>query len=473
MRSNIRLLGVLLVLFLAASSAWPQDQDSGQSAPTASVPNPGAGESTPQVQPDTHPLAGAYLYTLGTAFEGHNYFQPQFSIGEDVTNNASFGTNPQGQWVWTTLPETSLSLVDASRRNQFSVNYIGGGYIFDNSRLSHLNGVFQSFGLTDSVQFRRATLSVTDVFSYLPEAAFGFGGIGGLGGIGGIGSSLFSAGGFGQINPVLTPNQSILTTSQNSINNTALLQVDYALTPRTSVTAFGSYGTLQAGSHATGFLNENDVMGSGGLQHALTPRDTIGVSYYYSTFHYVGVPDAFNANAINFEYGRKITSRLALQLYGGPEFISDHTGTFHQNSVLTSGFGSLTYAAGRNTFGLSGGRYASGGSGVLAGSDTEMINGSWARQLTRKWFTSINGGIARNSELAVQSGAPSLHYNYGFANISLTRSLGRYVSFYLDYSFQRQLTNSGPCTTSSFCAASLSRQTIGAGFIFTPRPIGL
>ena len=35
----------------------------------------------------------------------------------------------------------------------------------------------------------------------------------------------------------------------------------------------------------TGFLNVNDAMGSGGLQHALTARDSIGVSYYYSAFH--------------------------------------------------------------------------------------------------------------------------------------------------------------------------------------------
>ncbi|MGH9345598.1 MAG: hypothetical protein ACRD19_17760 [Terriglobia bacterium] len=467
MSQKLRLIGVFLVLFLLAPSAWPQDTT--QSAPAATVSNPDASETASQVQPDTHPLAGAYLYTLGSAFEGHNYLQPRFSIGELGTNNASYGTNSQGQIVLTTLPEASLSLVDSSRRNHFSVDYVGGGYIFNNSRYSHLDGVFQSFGLTDSVRFRRVTVSLTDVFSYLPEAAFGFGGIGGLGG---LGSSLFSSGGLGQINPTLVPNQSILTSSQSSINNAALLQIEYQLTARTSVTAVGSYGTLQAGSPVTGFINENDVLGSGGVQHALTARDSIGVSYYYSTFHYVGVPDSFSANSINFDYGRKITSRLGLQLYGGPEFINDRMGAVRQNSVLTSGFGNLTYAAGRNTFGLSGGRYASGGSGVLTGADTEMISGSWTRQLTRKWAGSLVGGVARNSSLATAAGSPSLHYDYWFSTMSLTRSLGHRVSFYLDYSYQRQLTNSGPCAT-SFCAADLARQTFGVGFIFTPRPIGL
>lgn len=469
MRHNTRLLGVLLVLLAFTLPAWAQD--TAQSAPAASVPNPGTGES-PQAQPDTHPLAGAYLYTLGSPFEGHNYLQPELSIGEQGTNNANYGGNTQGGFVLTTVPEGSLELVDASRRNQFSLTYMGGGYIFDNPRYSHLNGAFQTVGISDTIQFRRATVRLTDVFSYLPEAAFGFGSIGGIGGLGGLGSSLFSSGGLGMINPTLVPNQSILTTSENSINNAALLEVDYELTPRTSVTAFGSYGTLQAGSRGTGFLNENDVMGSVGLQYALTPRDTIGVAYDYSTFHYVGLPDYFNANSINVEYGRKITSRLALQLYGGPELIQDHMGAFSQNSVLASGFGNLTYAAGRNTFAIMGGRYASGGSGVITGSDTETLSGSWTRQLTRKWSSDVNGGISRNSVLATPGGGASSHYDYGFGSITLTRLLGRYMSLYLEYSYQRQITNAGPCT-SSFCAANVARESFGAGLIFTPRPIGL
>lgn len=472
----MRLLGVVLVLLALTLPAWAQDTT--QSAPAASVPNPGAGESTPQAQPDTHPLAGAYLYTLGSAFEGHNYLQPELSIGEMGTNNATYGGNTQGNIVLTTLPEGSLALIDASRRNQFSLTYMGGAYIFDNPRYSNLNGVFQTLGISDSIQFRRATVRLTDVFSYLPEAAFGFGGIGGIGGLGGVsglgglGSSLFSSGGLGMLNPTLVPNQSILTTSENSINNAVLVEVDYELTPRTSVTAFGSYGTLQAGSRGTGFLNENDEMGSIGLQRALTPRDTIGVSYEYSTFRYVGLPDYFDANAINAEYGRKITSRLALQLYGGPELIQDHMGAFSENSVIASGFGSLTYATERNTFGIMGGRYASGGSGVLAGSDTETLSGSWTRQLTRKWSSSLNGGISRNSELATLGGGTSAHYDYGFGTITLTHTLGRYISLYLEYSYQRQITNAGPCT-SSFCASNVARESFGAGLIFTPRPIGL
>lgn len=472
MRQFTRRTGILVFLAVMLTTPWalPQDQSSSsQAAPAQSTSGTEAEPAPPAATPDTHPLAGAYLYTLGTAFEGHNYLQPQFSIGEMGTNNASYGRNAQSGIAWTTVPEGSLSLVDASRRNQLTLTYMGGGYIFDNSRFSYLNGAFQEAGITDSIRFRRATVTVTDIFSYLPQAAFGFGGLGGLGG---LQSSMFSAGGFGMINPSLVPNQSILTTAQSSFNNDAILQVDYALSPRTSVTAFGSYGTLQAGSHVTGFLNENNALGSAGLQHALTARDTIGVSYYYSTFHYVGIPDSFNANSVEFEYGRKITSRLALQLYGGPEFIQDHTAGFQENSVLTSGFGNLIYSEGRNTFGISGGRYASGGSGVLAGSDTLTASGSWTRRLTRKWFTSVDGGVARNTNLATQAGVPQTHFTYGFGTISLTRTLGRYISFYLDYTYQRQLTNAAPCA-SSFCAANTARYSFGAGFIFTPRPIGL
>ena len=476
MSQSARLAAVLLILLVLSPFAWAQDSSQESQSPPPGLPavaNPVSSEtnSPSPLQPDTHPLAGAYLFTLGSSNEGHNYLQPKFSIGELGTTNPEYAPNAQKQLTLATLPEANFLLVHASRRNEFSVNYLGGAFIYNNHDTS-LDSAFHSLNLSDQVQFRRLALTLSDVFSYLPQASFGFGGIGGLGG---FGSGLYAGTGIGnlqgQVSPLFLPNQSVLTSPIGSYNNSALLQADYALTARTSFSLIGSYGTLQAGTPSSGFLNENDAMGSGGVQHSLNPRDTIGVSYYYTTFHYVGLPESFNANSVNFDYGRKITGRLALQLYGGPEFVSDHTGNSTQTRTLASGFGNLTYARGRNNFGLFGGRYATGGSGVLAGSVMETISGSWSRQVTRKWNASVYSGISRNSSL-VQSTAVTTHYNYWYSSLSVNRTLGRYVSFYLNYSYQRQLTNAGPCTT-KVCAVNLAEQIFGIGLIFTPRPIGL
>jgi hypothetical protein len=470
-----RLTGLLLVLAALALPALAQDTTQtappGLSAPSASSP---AAEpnSSQQLQPDTHPLAGAYLYTLGSALEGRNYLQPEFSIGEMGTNNPEYISNTQSQWVMATLPEVSLLLVHASKRNEIAAGYLGGGFIYNNSRFSSADATFQSLNLSDTVQFRRLTLTLADMFSYLPNGAPAFGGVGGLGGIspslpGGAG-----LGGLGQINPMFASGQSILTNLVGAYNNNALIQAEYALTARTSFTAMGSYGTLQAGNKSAGFLSENSVMGSGGLEHRLNRRDTVGVSYYYSAFHYVGLPQSFSSNSVDLDYGRKITGRLALQLYAGPEVVTSRFGKTSLTQVLASGYGDLTYARGRNNYSLSGGRYSTGGSGVIAGSDTETIGAGWSRQLTRKWSSYVSGGLVRNSEFATPGVLSAIHYDYWDGGLSLTRVVSRRVSIYLDYSYQRQLTNAGTCTA-SLCAANLTGQVAGIGLIFTPRPVGL
>ncbi|MGH9358385.1 MAG: hypothetical protein ACRD1O_04335, partial [Terriglobia bacterium] len=303
----------------------------------------------------------------------------------------------------------------------------------------------------------------------------GLGALGGVGAFGGLGGGLQGGlgGGGGLINPMYTPNQSILTNQFGSYNNTTIGEAAYRMTARTSVTVGGSYGTLQSGSKSAGFLSGNNAMGFAGIQHELTARDSLGVTYNYGTFHYVGQAESFQTQMLSLAYGRKITGTLALQLYGGPELLNYRTGPSGSFTRLgASGTGALTYLRDRNTLGLFVSHYSTGGSGVFAGADTTTVSGSWSRQLTRRWTGTVYGGYARNSQI-VASGTPSAgRYSSWFANASASRNIGHYVSFHLDYEYQRQASNSGPCTT-AFCAGSLTSQIFGVGFTFSPRPIGL
>lgn len=445
---------------LRAQDSSQGSQTTGSAAQTT-VSNPQSPQPE-QMVPDTHPLAGAFLYTLGSIPEHHNYVQSAFSIGEMGVTNAGYVANAKQSFVTATVPEASFELVSQSRRNSFSAGYLGGGYIYNNS--PGLSSSFHSAYLSDQILFKRLTLGLTDSFSYLPQSSFGFGSFGGLGGIGSFG------GGLAGINPTFMPNQSVLISQAGMYNNTALLQAQYALTARTSVTVVGSYGILHAAHKQTGFFSGNMAGGSASVEHSLSARDTVGVSYQYSTFRYSGTSNSFNSNAINFNFGRKITGRLAMQLSGGPELIRNRIAGVNYTETTAAGFGNLSYARGRNRFSVSGGRYASIGSGVFAGAVTEEAGGDWTRQITRKLSSSVTSGLSRNSAL---TGAPaSLRYTYWYGGAGLNWVLSRYVGFYVNYQYQRQITNAGPCTT-AVCAGALARQMVGIGFTFRPRPFGL
>lgn len=279
--------------------------------------------------------------------------------------------------------------------------------------------------------------------------------------------------GAGLVNPMYSPNQSILTSQFGSYNNTAIAQAVYSATARTKISVGGSFGTLQSGSNQAGFISGNNAMGFLGVQHSLTARDTLGLMYDYGAFNYVGLAESFRTQMLNLAYGRKITGRLALQLYGGPELLTYRTSPLASfTSVSASGTGALTYALRRNTLGVFVSRYATGGSGVVAGTNTTIVSGNWTRQLTQRWSGTVYGGYARNTPLATSSVPSAGQYTSWFGNAVLTRDIGRYISFYVGYEYERQATNSGPCT-SAFCAGNLASQILGVGITFKPHPIGL
>ncbi|MGH9354958.1 MAG: hypothetical protein ACRD10_02395 [Terriglobia bacterium] len=471
--------GLLCVSMPVHSQENPPQTGSPAQAGPPSVPLQGVGTPEPsspasnsQLQPDTHSLTGPFLYTLGSVGEGRSYIEPAFSISEAAQTNASYLPNAKANYSGVTVPMAQVSLVHLSRRNQFNAGYTGGAFLYDNGGVP--TSSFHELDVTDAVLFKRWRISITDVFSYLPNGGFGFGGIGALGGLtAGVPSGLGVGAIGGAVNPMYTPNQSILTSQLGAYNNATVAEAVYSLTARTSISAGGSYGTLQSGNKQTSFVSGNNVMGFAGLQRYLTARDDLGVMYNYETFNYVGLASSFRAQVLNLAYGRKITGRLALQLYGGPELVSYRLGAaplFTHTSA--TGTVSLTYLSGRNTFGMFVSHYATGGSGVYAGSNTTMISGDWSRQLTQRWSGTVYGGYSRNTQLAAVGTSLAGHYNSWFATAIFSRNLGRYLSLRLDYEYQRQAASSGTCTP-AFCAGSLVSEIFGAGITFRPRPIGL
>ncbi|MGH9470467.1 MAG: hypothetical protein ACRD1N_09015 [Terriglobia bacterium] len=488
MRPNQQWMVILFALTLAAGTCWSQDTAPQQAnpaggaaapgAPVQTVTSPGTPSSSPKLQPDTHPLGGAYLFSLGSALEQHSYFQPEFSIFEGAQTNAQqfVPGSSQGTLV-ATLPTVELSLTHNSRTNSLSAAYLGGGVIYDNS--PSFSTSFHMANLSDSIQFRRWALNLGDQFTYLPSASYGFGGMGIPGGIGAGFSSGFGfaggLGGLGQINPAFTASQSILTSQFGAYSNTSLAELGYSASPRTSVTFTGLYGTLQAGKRGQGFISSNQAFGVVGVNRVLTARDTISVDYTYWRFGYVGLPESFYTQMVELAYGRKITGRLSFQAYGGPELMRYQTrGLGSTSRTYATATGALSYQRGKNVFGIYAGRYATAGSGVLAGATTTMVDLNWARQVTRKWSMSVYGGNSRNSGLLTSAGLSSsnTHFDYWFGNAVVTHAISRFTSLFISYEYQRQASSSTGCR-GEVCALGLARQMFGVGITFTPRPRGL
>lgn len=488
---------VILLLVLALFAMWPteamsQDQSAPQTgADSSSAQSPSTSTSSeqssaPQMEPDTHSPGGGFLSSVGSIPELHSFLIPEISIGEEAFTNARYIPGAgQRNFETVTVPMGGLSLGLLGKQNQFAVDYLGGGFIYNS--VSGLDSSFHELRLADSYHFRRGEFTLEDLFSYTPQAGFGLGGVGVLGGFssgltsglgfvgGGFGGGL--GGGGGQINPQFVPNESILSAGYGAYNNTTLAEVSYLVSPRMSIFGMGSYGTLQFG-RGSGFINGNDAHGLIGLTRRLTAKDNIGATYVYSTFHYVGLPVSFNSQMADITYGHRITGRLGLEAFGGPELVTYTSAGTKITRTYLSGTGNLSYLRGRDQLGLYVGRFASGGSGVVPGAETITVSGDWGRQVTRTWTAHAYGGYSRNSGFAFSltsptgtppPGATAAHYGYWFGNMTLNHPLSRHIRMYIGYEYQHQNSH---CQTGS-CGTGLTNQVLGIGFSFTPSPIQL
>src|SRR5208283_4231210 len=90
-----------------------------------------------------------------------------------------------------------------------------------------------------------------------------------------------------------------------------------------------------------------------GFNYKLNKKDTIGFFYQFSSYHFPGNPQAYGSQVASAAYARKITGRLALSLYGGPQFTSVRVpvGT---TTTTVSGYASATLNYAVENGGISG-----------------------------------------------------------------------------------------------------------------------
>jgi hypothetical protein len=428
--------GIIAALCLAALPAHAQEQTPETPKPAARAYPPigdnGDQTSPDTLEPDTRPLTGIQSPTLGRIESPHSYWVPGFQYANTIQNDSSTSSG----WSTTNYIAANVSLLDSTRSSQLALNYSGGGSFSNNPAIG--NGTFQELGASETFQWNRWRLQFFDQFSYLPESNFGFG----------VGTPLGS-GGVPIAQPPPQPGlgqsaQSLFTAVGPQYNNSFATQVFYNLSPRGSVNVSGSYGILRFVD--AGSIDSNNAGASVGYNYALTKEDTIGLVDRFGRYSYVGNPQVIEDNAINVAYGRKITGRLALQIFGGPDIVRYKVAIAGSTGEVTgSGGGTLTYGFERGTVAMSYNHGVTGGSGVFVGAETDQVTGSVTRQVSRAWQLQGSVGYALNRTLAslalpVNQTIPS--YNSVYVAGTATRPWGPNMVLSLSYRAAIQ-TNGG------------------------------
>ena len=467
LKSTTGLAAVALCTFgaVAVRAQDPQVQvdENGKPKPAAHAPMIDNGDQEPanspdQLHPDTTPLTGALNPGIGTVEFRHSYFVP----GVEVATTAQTGASGGG-WFDTTYLAANASLVEQWAHSHFALDYSGGGYFSTDSVQG--NGAYQELSAGQTFEWRRFRLDMFDQFAYLPTSAFGFGGLSNLG-TPGVGGSLST--GLGSLGGGYVPNQTIYSSNGPRYDNSFLTQGTIYVSPRGSITLVGSYGLLRF-TQDNG-LGNDDFIGSAGYNYQVTRKDTLGVLYRFTAYHFQGEPQAIGDHVFNLAYGRKITGRLGLSLFGGPEITTFRTPIGNKTQQTDVSFGAaLNYGFERGGFGVTYSHGTNGGSGILAGASGDTLNASVFRQVTRQWTGRGNFGYARTHAFTATS-IVGPEFNTYFVGVGLDRPIGRDALLSFGYTAYVQQDNQAACGALCSGSATGTQHQIAVGFQWHTRP---
>ena len=470
-------MSVLMARPIRAQQQPDPQQAQQPSAPIPAIRSPLAGaadngdatQDSQTLTPDTRSLTGVEDLSLGTLPETHSYWQPHLAITGTVDSNPQYSSANSDWSTWTSIIG-GVDIHHVSGVSDLYVSYTGGG-MFSNGGQAQ-NGIIQQLGLKDKFTFRRSVFSVFEQLGYLPESSFGFAGTDGTGlpGTGGVGTGL--GGGF-------TPGQTILTPRGQSLSSSTAVELDTKLTPRTSITLVGDYSLLHYFDEP--LANYGDAGFQAGYNYQATRNDTIAVSYSFSAFRYSNVDQSININTVQASYGRRVTGRLAFQIAAGPQFVSSTSAITASTTAPVSTASSvsalywtlntsLQYQLRRASLAATYNHGVSGGSGLLAGAETDVVSASVGSQVSRKLNVGWNVGYSRNKGFTVEGAPAQQDFSYWFTGVNVARPLNRSLDVFVNYQLQYQNINTMGCVGAG-CSPNVIRNTIGFGVNFHKQPI--
>lgn len=477
----------LMLLLSSTSLAQSPTPAAGQGSQSSGGPARSNGPASPntadeQGQPnsgaatETTPLVGAKEFGPGSTGPAQSYFIPSFQYSGLADTNPGNKSSGEKRLLESTYIG-NLTLQRVTRGTQFNLSYAGGAQFYNqfltptasSSLIS--NGTFHQVSVGESITRRRWELFLGDEGSYLPESPEGFTGFGGLQSFNtGLGGALLSSG--GNLNGLLQPDQSILSGRVRRLSNSSVGQLQYDMSPRTTLAVTGAYGALNFVD--PGFVDDDYVSLLASFTHAFGPRNYVGVTYLHSLIHFHSPHQDILNRGLLFSYGHKILGKLSFEASAGSllnQFAKPTGGSTSRGFWTT--YTTLRYRWQRTDFSASFRRNITGGSGVLRGAETDLVEAHIGRQFFRTTYFGLNFGHAYNQSLAqattVTRRAKAETWEGG---INLSRELGSHLSFYIQYNVQRQIANASLCVANR-CGVTFFRQVGGIGLNWHTRPIRL
>jgi hypothetical protein len=502
----------LTLALMWAGVAWAQ---SDQNPPPAPPPVPAFGPENP-VPPvsENPPISAIDQPGLEPHAAPESFLLPGLHFSESVDSNVA--NNLGGSEVSSvTRGLGSLTLQKLWKNYDVAMDYIGGVSYY-NTRSVGLEQL-QQFDLDNRINWKRGQLAIRDSFSYLPEGAFGFGAYGGGGaynsGLGNLGAGMLGAAAFGGQTNAFTGGEGVSVGLVPRLTNLGLADVVEELTPKSSVTMAVGYGLVHfygdlispsGADDNVSFVGSREFTAQFGYDRILNPKDQVAVSYGYQGFDFSTVGTAFHANVIQLMYGHRISGRLDFTIGAGPQFThiaateqvctipflttEDCTtfgGTFEPYEVKANHIGaagrlSIRYRFPKTAVALSYQRYDTNGSGIFAGSLSNIALFDVRRPLGRVWEIFADLGYSKNERLQLPGSAVNANvFTYGYGGVGLHRQFGRSLRGFVSYQFNDlafdtscPLVANGASSIGS-CSNMAQRQVGSIGLDWTPRPIRL
>jgi hypothetical protein len=466
MRSSLQICLCAVLLALSAARSTPaQAQDQSQSGPIPAYSD----QATPYQS-----LAGVQGLSLGIE-SNRSYWQPQANISVTADSNpqqADQGPN----WIEWVSASAGTDIHRVSGKSNLTLSYTAGG-MYTNQYASG-NGIVQALSVAEKLSLRRTVFSFIDQASYLPESGLGFSG---------LGTAALTTGTTAGSGLAFNPGPTILTGNAKILNNSDAVEMDQLLTPRSSLTFSGGYSLLHYFDASTSLFDYGVVNARVGYNYQMTTSDTFAVLYTFGDYQYSSSSESLVAHTAQISYGRVITGKLAFQVAAGPQIVISNstpsssgtsggggtTGSgalVSTENVLWSLNSSLRYQERRYGLDVSYNHGVSGGSGLLLGGETDTVNGSLSRQMSRTFSSGFTVGYSRVTGLPGAGLAADQSYHYWFGGLNLTEPLGQSIAVSAAYQVQYQTANAAACVGVT-CGQNILRHTISVTFGWRERPL--
>ena len=520
--SKLQSIWILGMLACALSGAWAQDsttpptsssgaepQAGQQTAPQEPVPAYGQ-ENVPPPVSENPPLSGLDLPSLEPHAAPLSYLQPGATVSESADSNVA-GAPGAGSVRSVSRALGSLLLERLWSHYDLAMDYVGGAAYYNVGGVGFRT--LQQMDVDQKVTWKRGQLSLRDSFSYLPEGNFGgsYGSIGSQG-IASLGNSAFGSfwGGSSLGSLGLAPR----------ILNVSLADISENLTPKSAVTAAGGYAfTHFYGNDVSSgapFLGSSQISAQVGYNRLLSAHTQIAMVYGYQGFDFNAFGSTFHSHVIQGMYGHRISGRMDLLIGAGPQFTriglpcmfpdflagkpqcslngsGQVVGTIPDLRIGVAGQVRLRYKFPRTSVDLKYERFLTSGSGLFAGSQSDIVSLSANRPLSRVWTGTADIGYSRNSRLQSLSptqqatcvepnqpnpgklpfcpGVDANTYSYGFAGVALQRAFGHDFHGFVSYQFNELSFDHSYCAGLPVCSRIGNRHVVSFGLDWTPRPI--